>query len=98
MRKYNPMSEITTKPKSNQELIILDDTVLNTILEQLSEGKTLASIRKEGTLPISLIKFYQFLKHLWLRKHPLPFHKQHHKVKDLQRSMNKLLNTLNGQR
>jgi len=56
------MSEITTKPKSNQELIVLDDTVLNTILEQLSEGKTLASIRKEGTLPISLIKFYQFLK------------------------------------
>jgi hypothetical protein len=40
----------------------LDDTVLNTVLEQLSEGKTLASIRKEGTLPISLIKFYQFLK------------------------------------
>jgi len=56
------MSEITTKPKSNQELIVLEDTVLNTVLEQLSEGKTLASIRKEGTLPISLIKFYQFLK------------------------------------
>jgi len=56
------MSEITTKPKSNQELIVLEDTILNTVLEQLSEGKTLASIRKEGTLPISLIKFYQFLK------------------------------------
>jgi len=39
----------------------LEDTVLSTVLEQLSEGKTLASIRKEGTLPISLIKFYQFL-------------------------------------
>jgi tRNA A-37 threonylcarbamoyl transferase component Bud32 len=55
------MSEITTKPKSNQELIVLEDTVLNTVLEQLSEGKTLASIRKEGILPISLIRFYQFL-------------------------------------
>ena len=55
------MSEITTKPKSSQELITLDDTVLNTVLEQLSEGKTLASIKKAGTLPISLIKFYQFL-------------------------------------
>jgi len=55
------MSEITMKPKSNQELITLEDTVLNTVLEQLSEGKTLASIRKAGTLPISLIKFYQFL-------------------------------------
>ena len=55
------MSEITTKPKSSQELITLEDTTLSTILEQLSEGKTLASIRKEGTLPISLIKFYQFL-------------------------------------
>ena len=56
------MSEITTTKKSNQELIVLEDTILNTVLEQLSEGKTLASIRKEGTLPISLIKFYQFLK------------------------------------
>ena len=55
------MSEITLKPKSSQELIVLEDTVLNTVLEQLSEGKTLASIRKAGTLPISLIKFYQFL-------------------------------------
>ena len=55
------MSEITTKPKSSQELITLEDTVLNTVLEQLSEGKTLASIKKEGTLPISLIKFYQYL-------------------------------------
>jgi hypothetical protein len=55
------MSEITTKPKSSQELIALEDTILNTVLEQLSEGKTLASIRKAGTLPISLIKFYQFL-------------------------------------
>jgi hypothetical protein len=55
------MSEITTKPKSNQELIVLEDTILNTVLEQLSEGKTLASIRKEGILPISLIRFYQFL-------------------------------------
>lgn len=55
------MSEITTKPKSSQELIALEDTVLNTVLEQLSEGRTLASIRKEGTLPISLIKFYQYL-------------------------------------
>ena len=55
------MSEITTTKKSSQELITLEDTVLNTVLEQLSEGKTLASIRKEGTLPISLIKFYQFL-------------------------------------
>ncbi len=55
------MSEITTKPKPSQELIALEDTVLNTVLEQLSEGKTLASIRKAGTLPISLIKFYQFL-------------------------------------
>ena len=55
------MSEITTKAKSSQELITLEDTVLNTVLEQLSEGKTLASIRKAGTLPISLIKFYQFL-------------------------------------
>ncbi len=55
------MSEITTKPKSSQELITLDDTILNTVLEQLSEGKTLASIKREGTLPCSLIKFYQFL-------------------------------------
>jgi hypothetical protein len=55
------MSEITTKPKSSQELIVLEDTVLNTVLEQLSEGKTLASIKKEGTLPISLKKFYDFL-------------------------------------
>jgi hypothetical protein len=55
------MSEITTKAKPSQELIVLEDTILNTVLEQLSEGKTLASIRKEGTLPISLIKFYQFL-------------------------------------
>jgi hypothetical protein len=55
------MSEITTKAKSNQELIALEDTVLNTVLELLSEGRTLASIRKEGTLPISLIKFYQYL-------------------------------------
>ena len=55
------MSEITTKPKSSQELITLEDTTLSTILEQLSEGRTLASIRKEGTLPISLNKFYQYL-------------------------------------
>ncbi len=55
------MSEITTKQKSSQELITLDDTILNTVLEQLSEGKTLASIKREGTLPCSLIKFYQFL-------------------------------------
>jgi len=55
------MSEITTKPKSSQELITLDDTILNTVLEQLSEGKTLASIKKEGTLPISLNKFYAYL-------------------------------------
>ena len=55
------MSEITTKPKPSQDLIVLEDTILNTVLEQLSEGKTLASIRKEGTLPISLIKFYQYL-------------------------------------
>ena len=55
------MSEITTKPKSSQELITLDDTILSEVLEQLSEGKTLASIKREGTLPISLIKFYQFL-------------------------------------
>ena len=55
------MSEITTKQKPSQDLIVLDDTILSTILEQLSEGKTLASIRKEGTLPISLIKFYQYL-------------------------------------
>ena len=55
------MSEITTKPKSSQELIVLDDIILSEVLEQLSEGKTLASIKKEGTLPISLIKFYQFL-------------------------------------
>lgn len=55
------MSEITTKQKSSQELITLDDTILNTVLEQLSEGKTLASIKKEGTLPISLNKFYAYL-------------------------------------
>ena len=55
------MSEITTKPKSSQELITLEDTTLSTILEQLSEGRTLASIRKEGTLPISLKKFYDYL-------------------------------------
>ena len=55
------MSEITTKPKSSQELITLEDTVLNTVLEQLSEGKTLASIKKEGTLPISLKRFYEYL-------------------------------------
>jgi hypothetical protein len=55
------MSDNIIKPKPSQELIALEDTVLNTLLEQLSEGKTLASIRKAGTLPISLIKFYQFL-------------------------------------
>lgn len=55
------MSSNITKQKSSQELIVLEDTILNTVLEQLSEGRTLASIRKEGTLPISLIKFYQFL-------------------------------------
>ena len=55
------MSEITTKPKSSQELITLEDTILSEVLEQLSEGKTLASIKKAGTLPISLIKFYQYL-------------------------------------
>lgn len=55
------MSGNITKPKPSQELINLEDTILNTLLEQLSEGRTLASIRKEGTLPISLIKFYQFL-------------------------------------
>ncbi len=55
------MSDNITKAKPSQELIVLDDTVLNTVLEQLSEGKTLASIRKAGTLPISLIKFYQYL-------------------------------------
>jgi hypothetical protein len=55
------MSEITTKQKPSQDLIVLEDTILNTVLEQLSEGKTLASIRKEGTLPISLNKFYQYL-------------------------------------
>ena len=55
------MSEITTKPKPSQDLIVLEDTILNIVLEQLSEGKTLASIRKEGTLPISLNKFYQYL-------------------------------------
>jgi len=55
------MSDNIIKAKSSQELIALEDTVLNTVLEQLFEGKTLASIRKEGTLPISLIKFYQFL-------------------------------------
>ena len=55
------MSDNIIKAKLSQELIVLEDTVLNTVLEQLSEGKTLASIRKEGTLPISLIKFYQYL-------------------------------------
>lgn len=55
------MSEITTTKKSSQELIVLEDTILNTVLEQLSEGKTLASIKKEGTLPISLKRFYDFL-------------------------------------
>ena len=55
------MSEITTKPKSSQELITLEDTILSEVLEQLSEGKTLASIKREGILPCSLIKFYQFL-------------------------------------
>jgi hypothetical protein len=55
------MSDNIIKAKSSQELIALEDTVLNTVLEQLSEGKTLASIKKEGTLPISLIKFYQYL-------------------------------------
>jgi hypothetical protein len=56
------MSDSITKTQSKQELIGLEDTVLNTVLEQLSEGKTLASIRKEGTLPISLISFYNILK------------------------------------
>jgi hypothetical protein len=55
------MSDNIIKAKPSQELIVLEDTILNTVLEQLSEGKTLASIRKAGTLPISLIKFYQFL-------------------------------------
>jgi hypothetical protein len=55
------MSDNIITKKLNQELIVLEDTTLNTVLEQLSEGKTLASIRKEGILPISLIKFYQYL-------------------------------------
>ena len=55
------MSDNITKAKPSQELIVLEDTVLNTVLEQLSEGKTLASIRKEGILPINLKKFYDFL-------------------------------------
>jgi hypothetical protein len=55
------MSDNIIKAKPSQELIVLEDTILNTVLEQLSEGKTLASIRKAKTLPISLIKFYQFL-------------------------------------
>jgi len=55
------MSDNITKAKPSQELIVLDDTVLNTVLEQLSEGKTLASIKKEGILPCSLKKFYDFL-------------------------------------
>jgi hypothetical protein len=55
------MSDNITKAKPSQELIVLEDTILNTILEQLSEGKTLASIKKEGTLPISLKKFYEYL-------------------------------------
>ena len=55
------MSDNITKAKPSQELIVLEDTVLNTVLEQLSEGKTLASIRKEGILPCNLIKFYQYL-------------------------------------
>ena len=55
------MSDNIIKAKSSQELIVLEDTVLNTVLEQLSEGKTLASIKKEGTLPISLKKFYEYL-------------------------------------
>jgi hypothetical protein len=55
------MSDNIIKAKPSQELIVLEDTILNTVLEQLSEGKTLASIKKEGILPISLIKFYQFL-------------------------------------
>jgi len=55
------MSDNITKAKPSQELIVLEDTVLNTVLEQLSEGKTLASIKKEGILPCSLKKFYDFL-------------------------------------
>ena len=55
------MSDNIIKAKPSQELIVLEDTVLNTVLEQLSEGKTLASIRKEKILPCSLIMFYQFL-------------------------------------
>jgi hypothetical protein len=55
------MSDNITKAKPSQELIVLEDTILNTILEQLSEGKTLASIKKEGILPCSLKKFYDFL-------------------------------------
>jgi hypothetical protein len=55
------MSETTIITKSNTDIITLDDTVLSTVLEHLSEGRTLASIRKDQILPISLIKFYQFL-------------------------------------
>jgi hypothetical protein len=55
------MSDNIIKAKPSQELIVLEDTILNTVLEQLSEGKTLASIRKEKILPCSLIMFYQFL-------------------------------------
>ncbi len=55
------MSDNIIKAKSSQELIVLEDTILNTVLEQLSEGKTLASIKKEGILPCSLKKFYDFL-------------------------------------
>jgi len=55
------MSETTIIKQSNKDTITLDDIVLSTVLEQLSEGRTLASIRKDQILPISLIKFYQFL-------------------------------------
>ena len=53
-------SKITTTKKSNQELITIDQA--DTICEQLANGKTLTEILEGKEYPMSLMKFYGYLK------------------------------------
>ena len=53
-------SKITTTKKSNQELITIDQA--DTICEQLANGKTLTEILEAKEYPMSLMKFYGYLK------------------------------------
>jgi len=56
------MSEITTTPKSKNELTITDSN-LNTVEELLTDGFTLTEIfTEQKVLPISLHKFHSYLR------------------------------------